>query len=108
MTRSAVLCAFIGALGFGIATVLAAPAFAEQIERACMKSERGAGNRALCGCIQDAANMTLSASDQRLAASFFVDPHKAQEVRQSSSRRNEAFWTRYQNFGETAETFCRS
>ena len=43
----------------------------------------------------------------RLAATFFADPHRAQEVRQSRSRRHEAFWERYENFGQAAETFCR-
>ena len=90
------------------AAILANPLFAEQIERACLKSERGGGQRSLCGCIQDAANLTLSSSDQRRAAAFFDDPHQAQVVRQSDRRRDEAFWKRYKNFGQTAETFCRS
>ena len=88
--------------------ILANPLFAEQIERACLKSDRGQGNRSLCGCIQDAANLTLTARDQRLAATFFADPHRAQEIRQSDQRNHEAFWQRYRNFGQTAETFCRS
>ena len=85
---------------------LAVPAAALDIEQACIKSVRGAGNRALCGCIQDAANLTLTTKDQRLAATFFADPHRAQEIRQSDRRNHEAFWERYQNFGQTAETFC--
>ena len=91
-----------------LAVILANPLFAEQIERACLKSDRGQGNRALCGCIQDAANLTLTSRDQRLAATFFADPHRAQEVRRSERRSDEAFWQRYRNFGQTAETFCRS
>ena len=91
-----------------LAVILANPLFAEQIERACLKSDRGQGNRSLCGCIQDAANLTLTARDQRLAATFFADPHRAQEIRQSDQRNHEAFWQRYRNFGQTAETFCRS
>lgn len=86
---------------------LAGAASAELIERACLGSERAGGNRALCGCIQDAANMTLSQSDQRLAASFFKNPDRAQEIRQSPSRQHEIFWKRYRAFGETAEAFCR-
>ncbi len=83
------------------------PLFAEQIERACLNSERSAGNRALCGCIQDAANLTLTSRDQRMAAEFFDDPHRAQEIRQSDRRSHEAFWQRYKNFGQTAEIFCQ-
>lgn len=86
----------------------AGTAQAELIERACLSSDRSSGNRALCGCIQDAANMTLTGSDQQLAASFFANPDRAQQVRQSDRRRDEDFWKRYRAFGETAEAFCRS
>lgn len=85
---------------------LANPLFAEQIERACLKSERAGGQRALCGCIQDAANLTLTTRDQKLAASFFRNPDRAQEIRQSNRPAHEAFWERYKNFGKTAEHFC--
>ncbi|MDJ1006836.1 MAG: hypothetical protein QNJ13_03345 [Paracoccaceae bacterium] len=81
---------------------------AGDIERACLGSDRAGGNRALCGCIQDAADLTLSSKDQRRAAGFFRDPHRAQAARQSDRRSDEVFWDRYQRFGETAETFCRS
>ena len=84
----------------------AAVAQAKQIERACLSSDRGAGQRGLCGCIQDAANRTLSQKDQKLAASFFKEPDKAQRIRQSDSRNHERFWDRYKNFAQTAETYC--
>ena len=63
--------------------VLSGAAMAGPIERACMASDRG-GNRALCGCIQQVADMVLSKSDQRRAAGFFADPDKAQQVRRAS------------------------
>ncbi len=91
----------------GLFIGLAAPTAAKDIERACMKSDRAAGNRAICGCIQDAANLTLTNRDQRLAATFFADPHRAQEIRQSDRRQHESFWQRYKNFGQTAEAYCR-
>lgn len=84
----------------------AGPVMAGQIEQACLKSERSKGQRALCGCIQNVADMTLTARDQKLAATFFQDPHRAQEVRQSNSRRHEAFWDRYKNFGLAAQNYC--
>jgi len=90
------------------ATTLGGPALAaNQIERACLGSDRPGVNRALCGCIQDAANITLSSKDQRLAASFFKDPQRSQLVRKSDTRADDAFWDRYRNFGRTAESFCR-
>jgi len=105
MTRIGVSFAGIGVICVGLG--VAAPAFANDIERACIKSDRAAGNRSICGCIQDAANLTLTNKDQRLAATFFADPHRAQEIRQSDRRQHESFWQRYKNFGLTAETYCR-
>ena len=90
-----------------LVALLSGPAWANEIERACLKSDRAGGNRTLCGCIQDAANLTLTSRDQRLAASFFRNPDRAQEVRMSDSRRDEVFWDRYQAFGRTAEHYCR-
>jgi len=49
----------------------------------------------------------LSGADQRRAARFFADPHRAQEVRQSSRADDAAFWLRYIAFGEQAEALCK-
>lgn len=83
-------------------TTLAA---AGPIERACMASDRGA-NRSLCGCIQQAADMTLSGGDQRRAAKFFKDPEAAHATWVSQSKSDDAFWERYKSFGQTAEAYC--
>ncbi len=92
---------------FAVITALAAgAASAGTIESACLKSERRAASRALCGCIQQAADVTLDRRDQRLAAKFFRDPHRAQEVRQSGRRSNSVFWQKYRRFGATAEAHC--
>ena len=90
----------------GALTCLASPAMADSIERACLKSDRKAANRSLCGCIQDIADLTLTQSEQRRAATFFSDPHKTQVVRQSDARRDEMFWKRYKTFGNQAKTYC--
>jgi hypothetical protein len=84
---------------------VAGPAAAGAIERACLSSERG-GNRALCGCIQAAADRTLTGSDQRKAARFFSDPDQAEEVRMSDRRSDKEFWERYEAFGYFAEVSC--
>jgi hypothetical protein len=86
----------------------ATPSSAGVIERACLSSERASGNRALCGCIQNAANRTLSGGDQRAAARFFRDPDRAQQVRMSSRASDRAFWERYRAFGSYAERTCAS
>jgi hypothetical protein len=85
--------------------VMSSVAVAGPIERACMSSDRG-GNQALCGCIQQAADMTLSGGDQRRAAKFFNDPEAAHATWVSQSKSDDAFWDRYKSFGQTAEAFC--
>lgn len=76
------------------------------IERACLSSDRKAVSRSLCGCIQQAADMTLRPGDQRRAAKFFKNPDEAQQVRMSKSDNDNEFWARYKNFGTTAEAYC--
>lgn len=89
------------------ALTLTAPfAVAGPIDNACARSDRGAGNRGLCGCIQQVADMTLSTGDQRRAAGFFRDPQQAQNVRMSKRDADNAFWARYKNFAAAAEAYC--
>jgi hypothetical protein len=95
---------FAAALAASFA-VLAGVAEAGPIERACLASDRG-GNRSLCGCIQQAADMTLSGGDQKRAAKFFKDPEAAHATWISQSKSDDAFWDRYKSFGQTAEAFC--
>jgi hypothetical protein len=87
------------------ATIGAGAAQAGTIERACLGSDRPK-SRALCGCIQQAADATLTGRDQRIAARFFNDPHRAQEMRTSDRSGDEEFWARYVRFGMTAESYC--
>lgn len=90
------------------AVLLTAPlAMAGPIDSACVRSDRARGNSPLCSCIQQVANQTLSRSDQRRAAAFFREPHKAQEVRMSKSNADNAFWARYKSFAQTSEAYCR-
>jgi len=82
------------------------PVAAGPIERACMRSDRDAANRAICSCIQQVADMTLRNGDQRRAAKFFADPDRAHETWMSQRESDDAFWERYKNFGATAEAYC--
>jgi len=97
-------------LRFAAATALclslATPLQARAIEQACARSERVGNNTRLCTCIQRVADQLLTSRDQRLAASFFRDPHRAQEIRMSDRARDERFWDRYQQFGALAEQSC--
>ena len=87
--------------------LVASAATAGPIRNACAQSDRGASNVALCTCIQQVADQTLSRSDQRRAASFFRDPQQAQVVRMSKSDSDNAFWARYKRFAGQAEAYCR-
>lgn len=80
-------------------------ALAGPIDRACLNAGRTA-DPALCGCIQQVADQTLSRSDQRRAAKFFEDPDQAQETRVSDRAADEDFWARYKAFAQTAEAYC--
>jgi len=95
--------AAIAALAIPLMSTLAA---AGPIERACMRSDRDAANRAVCSCIQQVADMTLRGGDQRRAAKFFADPDRAHETWMSKRESDDAFWERYKNFGATAEAYC--
>ncbi len=97
-------------IGAGFAALslmcMAGAALAGPIESACLKSNRNAANHSLCSCIQQVADITLGGNDQRLAASFFKDPDRAQQVHMSKTDRDDAFWTRYVTFGQQAQMAC--
>lgn len=76
------------------------------IQSACTASDRKARSRDLCGCIQAVADDTLSTAQQRLAVSFYKDPQKAQDIRQSDSSAHKEFWEAYRAYGERAERMC--
>jgi hypothetical protein len=84
----------------------AAVAAAGPIESACNRSDRQAAGRSLCRCIEQVADMTLSGSDQRRAATFFKDPDKAHKAWMSKRDADDAFWDRYKAFGAQAEAYC--
>ena len=96
------------AAAVAIATIplSAATASAGTMSNACKKSDREAATRKMCNCIQQVADQTLSTSDQRLASTFFADPHKSQVIRQSDRRSDEKFWLRYKDFGVVVSASC--
>ena len=81
-------------------------ASAGPIQNACLQAGRQGANPALCGCIQQVADITLQGADQRRAAAFFKNPDKAQDVHMSHSPGDDAFWQRYLIFGQQAEMAC--
>lgn len=99
---------FVLSVCIGLSGLSAGIAQAGPIERACLKADRKSASRPLCNCVQQVADLTLDNRDQRLAASFFKDPHRAQEIRQSDNSSHESFWKRYKAFGASAESYCRA
>ncbi len=89
------------------AVFLAVPtsASANPIQRACLASDNNS-SRALCSCIGDAADATLSRSQMREGARWFDDPQRAQDVRQSDRASDEAMWQAWRTFSSLAEQRC--
>ena len=103
MTRLFLTAAVTASLLLPLAATAAA---AGPIEKACLNSDRRGASRAMCNCIQEAADMTLRGADQRRAAKFFSDPEEAQQVRMSDRESDNAFWDRYKAFGDSARALC--
>ena len=78
-----------------------------EIGSACMEAGRSGANPALCSCVQQAADRTLSRSEQRRAADFFAEPDQAQAARAADDAGSRQFWARYRAFTNTAEALCR-
>ncbi|OAN72569.1 hypothetical protein A8B83_09345 [Rhodobacteraceae bacterium EhC02] len=106
MKKMLMAAALAGMLAPVAVVITPGAAMAGPIDRACMSSDRKARSARLCSCIQQVADQTLSRSDQRIAAKFFRDPQKAQDIRQSDSQNHETFWRKYRAFGETAAAMC--
>lgn len=96
------------ALMLAALSIPAMPHIAEAnvMKRACLKSDRKAANRRMCSCMQQIADRELRRSDQKLAATFFDDPHRAQEIRQSDRLSDERFWKRYKEFSTRFAIGC--
>lgn len=90
---------------FAALGLAAAPSHAGFINDACLVGT-GKGQARLCGCIQQVADQTLNATDQRRAATFFTDPHQSQVERQRSDGQVIDFWDRYKDFAERAGKVC--
>lgn len=76
------------------------------ISEACLTSGRADRSRRLCGCIQAAADQTLTGAQQRRSIAFYNDPHLAQKVRQSDRTADKRFWDAYAAYGKRAELLC--
>ena len=85
-----------------------APRFAQgPIGTACNIHNRGRAGASRCGCVQAAANLTLSQSQQQRATRFFAEPELLQQIKLSDTPENERFWYTWAQFAETAERMCR-
>lgn len=76
------------------------------IKRACLAQGRRAATSARCGCVQAVADRELSVAQQRRGVKAFKDPHKLQEWRQSDRASDNAFWSVWKAYGQTAARLC--
>ena len=76
------------------------------IFKACMRSDRKARSRSLCGCIQVSANRSLSDSQQARAVKFYNNPQLAQDTKRSDKRSDERFWEAYETYARRAKANC--
>ncbi|QUJ77912.1 hypothetical protein KDD17_00965 [Sulfitobacter albidus] len=76
------------------------------IQRACLAEGRRAATNARCGCIQAVADRELSSAEQRRGVKAFKDPHKLQVWRQSDRASDNAFWSTWKAFGQSAAAIC--
>ncbi|MGD9293941.1 MAG: hypothetical protein PVI41_03580 [Roseobacter sp.] len=91
----------------GPVSIEGAPRFAQgPISTACTLSNRGGVSTQKCGCIQAAANLTLSREQQQRSTRFFSEPELLQSVKLSDTPANEKFWYDWARFAETAEALC--
>ena len=76
------------------------------IGAACNIHNRRAASQARCGCVQAAADLTLTQSEQQRSARFFAEPELLQQVKLSDSPASERFWYAWAAFADTAEALC--
>lgn len=76
------------------------------IGAACNIHNRNTANAQRCGCIQAAADRTLSQAEQEKASRFFSEPELLQAIKLSDTPANERFWYTWAEFAETAEEMC--
>jgi len=76
------------------------------ISRACLAADRSAASPRLCGCVQSVANRELSSADRSRLESFFANPERANDIKISDTRANDAFWDRYRSFISAARSQC--
>ena len=84
------------------------PRFASgPIANACLQQDRRGVSQARCGCVQAAADLTMSQSVQQRSVRFFNEPELLQAMKLSDTPENERYWAIWASFSETAETLCK-
>jgi len=97
----------LGALTFLAACASSGRGATGDMSQACLQKGRQAANPALCSCVQQVANQSLSGSDQARAVTFIDNPQLAQDTRQSDRPGDARFWTRYRAFTDLATEICQ-
>ena len=76
------------------------------ISEACLFHGRAQATKVRCTCVQAAADLTLSPSDQARGARYFGNIDALQETRQSDAASDRRFWENWNVFADTARELC--
>ncbi len=96
----------VGAAGLVFLCLGAVPALAgNSIEAACRVNGGPTDRGAFCSCMQTVANMSLTQTDQRLAAFILRDPGRAGRMMKTVGARQD-FWDRFDVFASATRTHC--
>ncbi len=77
------------------------------IYAACRSAGRKEATSRRCGCVQWVADRGLTNAQQRRGAGYFNNQQGVQDARQSDKSADEAFWTAWKAFGQSAAQQCR-
>jgi hypothetical protein len=76
-------------------------------DRQCLQRlARSKGDRAMCTCIQQAADRTLEPRRTAPRRAVLQGPGRGAAGPHVEIRRDNEFWARYRAFGDMAEAFC--
>jgi hypothetical protein len=96
---------FAASIAFGC--VGAGPSHAWQVIEAACKITGGPGaSLQFCTCMQQVADLSLSLTEQKLAAFFLRNPGEAGEIKRRNPAHHQTFWTRFESFSLSTRRHC--
>lgn len=82
-------------------------AFAWNVVEAACKVTGGPGASVeFCSCMQQVADLSLSLSEQKLAAYFLRNPARASRIGKANPAARKGFWQRFESFNLSTRRHC--